>query len=59
MYKCHKVILTIVLMLSAGFCFAQSHAYPGVGRPATAKEVAAGILTCGLISKDCLQDLAR
>ena len=41
MYKCHKVILTIVLMLSAGFCLAQSHAYPGVGRPATAKEVAA------------------
>ena len=41
MYKCHKVILTIVLMLSAGFCLAQSHAYPGVGRSATVKEVAA------------------
>ena len=41
MYKCHKVILTAALVLTAVGAFAQSVAYPGIGRPATTKEVAA------------------
>ena len=41
MYKCHKVILTAALVLTAVGAFAQAVAYPGIGRPATTKEVAA------------------
>ncbi len=41
MYKCHKVILTAVLLFATVGAFAQSVAYPGIGRPATTKEVAA------------------
>ena len=33
--------LTAALLAAAGFASAQSTAYPGVGRPATPKEVAA------------------
>ena len=41
MYKCHKVILTAVLLFTTVGAFAQSAAYLGIGRPATPKEVAA------------------
>jgi len=41
MSKFRKVVLTTALMAAAGFASAQSTAYLGVGRPATAKEVAA------------------
>ena len=41
MSKFRKVVLTTALFAAAGFASAQSTAYPGVGRPATAKEVAA------------------
>lgn len=41
MSKFRKVFLTTALLAVAGFASAQSTAYPGVGRPATAKEVAA------------------
>ena len=41
MSKFRKVVLTTALLAAAGFASAQSTAYPGVGRPATAKEVAA------------------
>ena len=41
MSKFRKVILTTALLAAAGFASAQSTAYPGVGRPATPKEVAA------------------
>jgi S-disulfanyl-L-cysteine oxidoreductase SoxD len=41
MYKCHKVILTAAFLLASFGVLAQSSAYPGIGRPATTKEVAA------------------
>ena len=41
MYKCRKVILTVALVLTTVGAFAQSAAYPGIGRPATTKEVTA------------------
>ncbi|MFM8823313.1 MAG: c-type cytochrome, partial [Limnohabitans sp.] len=41
MSKFRKVVLTAALLAAAGFASAQSTAYPGVGRAATAKEVAA------------------
>jgi len=41
MFKFLNVVLTTVMLTGAGFASAQSMAYPGVGRPATAKEVAA------------------
>ena len=41
MYKCHKAILTAALLFATVGAFAQSAAYPGIGRPATTKEVAA------------------
>jgi cytochrome c551/c552 len=41
MYKCHKAILTAALLFAIVSAFAQSVAYPGIGRPATTKEVAA------------------
>jgi S-disulfanyl-L-cysteine oxidoreductase SoxD len=41
MSKFRKVFLTAALLAAAGFASAQSTAYPGVGRPATVKEVAA------------------
>ena len=41
MSKFRKVVLTTALFAAAGFASAQSTAYPGVGRPATVKEVAA------------------
>ena len=41
MSKFRKVVLTTALLAAAGFASAQSTAYPGVGRPATVKEVAA------------------
>ena len=41
MYKCHKAILTAALLFAIVGAFAQSVAYPGIGRPATTKEVAA------------------
>ena len=41
MYKCHKVILTTALLFATVGAYAQSAMYPGIGRPATTKEVAA------------------
>ena len=41
MYKCRKVILTAAFVLASVGVFAQSATYPGIGRPATTKEVAA------------------
>ena len=41
MSKFRKVILTMTWLLAASWASAQSPAYPGVGRPATAKEIAA------------------
>jgi hypothetical protein len=41
MSKFRKVVLTTALLVAAGWASAQSAAYPGVGRPATAKEIAA------------------
>ena len=41
MSKFRKVVLTTALLAAAGFASAQSTAYPGVGRTATVKEVAA------------------
>ena len=41
MYKCLKSILTSALVLTAAGASAQSVAYPGIGRPATIKEIAA------------------
>lgn len=41
MSKCRDWLLTIFLLVAAGAASAQSTAYPGVGRPATSKEVTA------------------
>ncbi len=41
MSKFRKVVLTAALLAAVGLASAQSTAYPGVGRPATPKEVAA------------------
>ncbi len=41
MSKFRKVFLTAALLFVAGSVSAQSSSYPGVGRPATAKEIAA------------------
>jgi cytochrome c len=41
MSKFRKVVLTTALLAVAGWASAQSTAYPGVGRAATAKEIAA------------------
>jgi cytochrome c551/c552/cytochrome c553 len=41
MSKFRKVVLTAVLLAASGWVSAQSTGYPGVGRPATAKEIAA------------------
>ena len=41
MFKFRKVVLTATLLAAASWAQAQSTAYPGVGRPATAKEIAA------------------
>ena len=41
MFKCRKPIIAVALLLSSTWALAQSTAYPGVGRPATPKEVAA------------------
>jgi cytochrome c551/c552 len=41
MFKCRKSFIAVALLLSGTWALAQSTAYPGVGRPATPKEVAA------------------
>ena len=42
MFKCRNAVLILALLATTtGAAWAQSMAYPGVGRPATAKEVAA------------------
>jgi cytochrome c len=41
MFKFRKSFIAAALLLSTGWALAQSTAYPGVGRPATPKEVAA------------------
>ena len=41
MFKFRKVVLAATLLAAASWAQAQSTAYPGVGRPATAKEIAA------------------
>ena len=41
MFKCREVFIALACVLSASAALAQSTAYPGVGRPATPKEVAA------------------
>ncbi len=41
MFKCPKSFIAAALLLSSGWSLAQSTAYPGVGRLATPKEVAA------------------
>lgn len=41
MYKCHKVIFAVVALFVSIGAFAQSTMYPGIGRSATTKEIAA------------------
>ena len=41
MFKCRKSFIAVALLLISTWALAQSMAYPGVGRPATPKEVAA------------------
>ena len=41
MFKCRKSFIAVILLLGSGWALAQSTSYPGVGRPATPKEVAA------------------